>query len=342
MPALQALQTGLSTIVSPSLIPRFFGPKFNFGPFLDQNPMNEFYPLVPNWRWEDLTYLTTTQQTEKKALENDQDGTVKFAGPYCELGLWEHGDTLGSSWIGWPLGRPDKQNANMYWDNLRDNRNGFTNQCANLKDLNNLAKKLSSYKVSGYCECEFFAEEDCIQESTRFSAYNRYDAGIMIHGKDNNDAIQSIRCRYSEGWGGIPGFTVLMIDRKTPKPDGSPLRSWSEGPYRSSEIKKCIKVGHPDAEAGNFLVTDVTVGHATCYFYLDPDCGERMGIDIDPHPLRPLFTLASVGKVDWADSDTGDNWGKRIRSFKCYAGYNIGWHESSADLLDYIWRRVSQ
>ncbi|KAK6340073.1 hypothetical protein TWF730_001846 [Orbilia blumenaviensis] len=307
--------------------------------------------VFPNWMFDDLTYLTTATPTEKKIPPSAE--SLNWEGPYCQLGLWA--DSLGKSpkggWAGWPLGAPDLNpftgNAIAYWDHIRDNRNSLSNQCVNLMDLNtDLPGMLSSYRTTGYCECEFFAEENCVQESTRFAAYNREDREMWKNGKANDDAIKSIKCRYAESWHGTNGFTVSFIDNKSarrleqedemgPMKKGISLAgTWSSGVIRADDSKKCIKVGHPDAADGNFLVTDITVVHATCHFYLDPNCNE----DIYYGVLRddPYLTIASDGKAEWVDPDSGDRRGKTIRSFKCFAPYNISWDSSNGELLQAI------
>ncbi|KAK6519949.1 hypothetical protein TWF506_000243 [Arthrobotrys conoides] len=318
------------------------------------SPSNGFQ----NWLFEDLTYvnrLEPPEGSEKKPIKDP--GSLASAGPYCMVRLWKHHPVPivlhePSSWSGWALGDPELPSGNphTYWDNIRDNRNGLSGQCNNLKDLNgSLPRQLSSFKVTGYCECEFFADEDCHPESTRFAAYNREDGAMWKNGKDDN-TIQSIKCRYAESWGGVDGFTVSFIDNKTarrqdqveklgPIPDGASLQGiWSPGIHRTQDSRKCLTVGHPDAASGNFRVTDVVVVHATCHFYLDENCNEKNGEGLD----NPLFTLASTGKTEWVDPDGGDARGKTIRSYKCFPGYNIAYHHQSKDILEYIKKTVSE
>ncbi|KAF3316277.1 hypothetical protein TWF173_002598 [Orbilia oligospora] len=314
------------------------------------------YEVFPNWLFEDLSYVNGLQpapDSEKKPI--DRPRTPIFDGPYCLVALWKHspdGYRSKNNWVGWPLGNPDVDpvngNVHSYWDNIRDNRNGMSGQCNNLKDLNsNLPRQLSSFRVTGYCECEFFADEDCHPESSRFAAYNREDEAMWRNGKDDN-TIQSIKCRYAESWGGVDGFTVTFVDNKTarrpdqverlgPIPDGASFQgTWSPGVHRIEDSRKCLKVGHPDTESGNFRVTDVSVVHATCHFYLDENCNEPEG-GMD----NPLFTLASTGKIEWTDQDGGDARGKNIRSYKCFPGYNIAYHRQSQEIWEYIKRMVS-
>ncbi|RVD87083.1 uncharacterized protein DFL_005330 [Arthrobotrys flagrans] len=275
---------------------------------------------------------------------------VAFDGPYCLVGLWKNGYQLldRDSWTGWALGKPELDgDLHSYWNNIRDNNNGLSGQCNNLKDLNgNLPRQLSSFQVTGYCECEFFADEDCHPKSFRFSAYNREDAAMWRNGKDDN-MIQSIKCKYAESWGGVEGFTVTFVDNKTarrddqvgrlgPIPEGVALQgTWSPDVLRAHDSRKCLKVGHPDVASGNFRVTDVTVVHATCHFYLDENCNEQGG-----GMENSLFTLASMGKVEWVDPDGGDARGKSIRSYKCFPSYNIAWHPQSQDILKYIQKKI--
>ncbi|KAK6496957.1 hypothetical protein TWF481_001937 [Arthrobotrys musiformis] len=311
--------------------------------------MGDTYNVYPNWMFEDLTYVGGLQPTGDKQPIPVPD-RVYFDGPYCMVGLWRNsfGSLDRNSWVGWALGAPDlspEGNPHTYWDNIRDNKNGLSGQCNNLKDLNgNLPRELSSFKVTGYCECEFFADEDCRPESSRFSAYNREDAAMWRNGKDDN-TIQSIKCRYAESWGGVGGFAVTFVDNKTARradqvaKSGSPMidgislsGTWSAGILRVEDSKKCLRVGHPDVESGNFRITDVDILHATCLFYLDGNCNETGAGPVD----QPFLTLASTGKTGWVDPDRGENWGKNIRSYKCFAGYNIAWHHKSQDALNYI------
>ncbi|KAK6344647.1 hypothetical protein TWF718_006605 [Orbilia javanica] len=311
------------------------------------------YDVYPNWMFEDLRYVTGLEPTgDKRPVERSRENQI-FDGPYCLVGLWKHGFTFmdHNSWKGWPLGVPDLDPVNglrTYWDNIRENKNGLSGQCNNLKDINDrLPQQLSSYVVTGYCECQFFADEDCHPESFRFAAYNREDGALWKNGKDDN-TIQSIKCRYAESWDGVEGFTVTFVDNKTarrqdqvgrlgPVPDGIALQgTWSPDVLRADDSRKCLQVGHPDTESGRFLVTDITVVHATCHFYLDANCNEGEGL----RPEEPLFTLASTGKIEWVDPERGDARGKAIRSYKCFPGYNIAYHHQSQEILKYIKQKI--
>ncbi|KAF3116914.1 hypothetical protein TWF706_000130 [Orbilia oligospora] len=260
------------------------------------------YEVFPNWLFEDLSYVNGLQpapDSEKKPI--DRPRIPIFDGPYCLVALWKHGPEgylSKNNWVGWPLGNPDVDpvngNVHTYWDNIRDNRNGMSGQCNNLKDLNgNLPRQLSSFRVTGYCELTFV---------------------------DNKTARRPDQ-----------------VERLGPIPDGASFQgTWSPGVHRIEDSRKCLKVGHPDTGSGNFRVTDVSVVHATCHFYLDENCNEPEG-GMD----NPLFTLASTGKIEWTDPDGGDARGKNIRSYKCFPGYNIAYHRQSQEIWEYIKRMVS-
>ncbi|KAF3909713.1 hypothetical protein AA313_de0209034 [Arthrobotrys entomopaga] len=101
----------------------------------------------------------------------------------CQLGLWQNNNKEGASWEGYPFGT-DPIPANTTEDSI----------CFNIKDLNsNLPDEVSSYALTGYCECDFFKMENCPQVGYSFTAFNRADMELGEHGPDDN-TLQSIRC----------------------------------------------------------------------------------------------------------------------------------------------------
>ncbi|EPS39817.1 hypothetical protein H072_6243 [Dactylellina haptotyla CBS 200.50] len=114
------------------------------------------------------------------------DGDISWYQPTCQLGLYENEITNveGAWWEGEPLGFGAKGPDTPY--NML---------CTNIKDLNpKLAGTLSAYRLTGYCECEFYAPENCAPESTRFRAYNRQDGALGADGKQDDNDILSIKC----------------------------------------------------------------------------------------------------------------------------------------------------
>ncbi|KAK6538586.1 hypothetical protein TWF694_010164 [Orbilia ellipsospora] len=101
----------------------------------------------------------------------------------CQLGIWQNGDKKGWSWEGYPFGT-DPIPSNTTEDSI----------CFNIKDLSpDLPNQVSSYAVTGYCECDFFKYENCLQDGYSFTAFNRADMQLWEHGPDDN-TLQSIRC----------------------------------------------------------------------------------------------------------------------------------------------------
>ncbi|KAK6336347.1 hypothetical protein TWF696_001908 [Orbilia brochopaga] len=125
----------------------------------------------------------------------DSSAFRSFYEPTCTLGMWSdsfrdgYGKELWSfdtklwkwwirnmgQWEGFPFG------------------DGFPpNTCVKTKDLNDrLDNSITQYRLAGYCECEFFDNDNC--EGHLFNAFNRDDMQLRTNGPDN-DRISSFKC----------------------------------------------------------------------------------------------------------------------------------------------------
>ncbi|KAK6504267.1 hypothetical protein TWF506_002469 [Arthrobotrys conoides] len=258
-------------------------------------------------------------------LQRDQgkiDHLIKYGdGPNCLLVL------LSSSraniedeerWIGWPLGN----------DTYRYKGD---NKCQNFKPLNKmLPNRVSSYQVTGYCECEFFDNENC--EDGKFSAFNRADDSLKLHG--NNDLLESYRC-WKEmhlkkgvtcllfyGPAGLRGRLGEKMGRSTL--DGEDI-SMDDGYVMATIQRDMMFLNGPESELKCYtmrpgvLVESIVVRGCSCVFYLDDNC---------TMPLSNSLTgKYGIGNAGWdskaAIGDLDKTSFGSLRSYTCAPPYGI-------------------
>ncbi|KAF3151012.1 hypothetical protein TWF594_008228 [Orbilia oligospora] len=231
-------------------------------------------------------------------------------------------------WIGWPLGN----------DTYRYNGE---NKCQNFKDLHkSLPNQVSSYSVTGYCECEFFDDENC--QNTKFRAFNRADDTLKEHG--NNDLLESYKC-WKEmhisnsvtcfvfyGPQGLRGRLAEKINKS--HLDGADISRIGDGYVMATLPNSRMFVDGPGSALKcyrmepNILVESIVVRGCSCVFYLDDDCSM---------PLSNSFTgKYGIGNAGWdskavvGDLDRASF--NSLRSFTCAPPYGINWHPRYGNL----------
>ncbi|KAF3903573.1 hypothetical protein AA313_de0202785 [Arthrobotrys entomopaga] len=179
----------------------------------------------------------------------------------CQIGLYDSPGFQGAWWEGLPLG----EDPNEPTDPLN-------NVCVNIKDLHqSLAGTISSYRLTGWCQCDFFAEENCTPESGRFRASNREDSNLAEHGHDDN-TIRSFKCWFSQRKDTFKqcDFTLYQLD-----PPGNAF--WVSAPPRTfvlgkDKLEVCQTI---DLPYGFNVATDVTVNGCSCDFFTEENCSAR-------------------------------------------------------------------
>ncbi|KAK6344957.1 hypothetical protein TWF718_006906 [Orbilia javanica] len=252
-------------------------------------------------------------------------GTVNHLDAYCQMSLWQHSPGKGASWSGWPLSFSVNPKDGF---NIDENLN---NQCVNLFELNpsGLAGELSSYVVTGWCECEFFARVECLE--SLFSAYNRRDDSLWDRNNVDN-RIQSYRCWYTQHenefdwcsvtWQGVEPDSFKMIG-------GRKQVIWERGPRWQDVIDKtrvgvCRSIPHRDREEWQ-AISSVVINGCTCNFYSEEGCQGR-----------GLGSFGNAGNTIVKDSFSPLFFERGIRSYRCFhpvgiadiprTDYDVGGH----------------
>ncbi|EPS36775.1 hypothetical protein H072_9591 [Dactylellina haptotyla CBS 200.50] len=256
------------------------------------------------------------------------DDKLVYKGESCKLGLWQHGtrDSKGAAWEGYPLGKGVKDGGPEPRDPTLNNR------CFNLKDLHeNLPGQLSSFMLTGWCECEFFDQENCPQEATRFSAFNREDAALWTkskeHGQDDN-RIRSIKCWYTQRQDLFQWGSVRFVEEGGPDAPYRDVASLSEEQrlLRKSYMHTITpeNIGFCQVLNGKLLPSPVkyVINGCSCQFFRGR---ERLG------PRLTYTGNAGRTAYDWETA-----WGTKLFSyvftgisFRCCYPWGIAWHERS-------------
>ncbi|EPS36763.1 hypothetical protein H072_9590 [Dactylellina haptotyla CBS 200.50] len=244
----------------------------------------------------------------------------------CKLGLWVNGprNRKGAGWEGYPLG---------YWDgegwqpgNYPDP--ALNRACVKLTDLhpefilanNPTRPQLSSYLMTGYCECEFFETEDCTPPA-RFSVFNREDSALWKNGQDDN-RILSMRCWYTDHWDLFVSGSVRFVEAEL-----GPLVDGIRQPIISNNHRPSIlvNIGRPDLgqckqfdRTGQVLPSKIVINGCTCAFWSNPDCS---------HGSSFIFGTSGREKREFAP-DYAFN-GAEIASYRCWPPWGIAWEARS-------------
>ncbi|KAK6496640.1 hypothetical protein TWF481_001631 [Arthrobotrys musiformis] len=238
-------------------------------------------------------------------------GTLDHLSPYCQLSLWQHGPGNGASWNGFPLSYPgalppDVKGSFNYDENLN-------NQCVNIFELNpeNLASQISSCIVTGWCECEFFARQECLQ--TLFTAANRRDDSLWDRGNVDN-RIQSYKCWYTQHEDRFDWCTVTWQGVDAKSFEHINMRKqvvWKRGPrYQDvidkTRIGKCRRIPDRDHEDWQ-AISSIVFNGCTCNLYREESCmGEGLG------------SYGNSGSTILKDSFSPLFYDKGIRSYMCF------------------------
>ncbi|KAK6335939.1 hypothetical protein TWF730_003315 [Orbilia blumenaviensis] len=244
-------------------------------------------------------------------------------GPTCVLSLFAsaRGNREDEErWVGWPLG---------------STKIGFKgeNRCTNFKDLNNkLPNRVSSYQVTGYCECEFYDKENC--EDSKFRAFNREDDSLRNNG--NNDLLESYKC-WTEMHLDLFTSCVVYYGPRDLWGEISPqlgfLKSKAEDvklslPYVMNNIGR-DGISPPDSNGRSDRyncfkidrsadpVESILVKGCTCEFFLDENCTARL-----EDSIAGFFEIGNAG---W-DMRRASRDFRIINSYSCRPPYGVNWH----------------
>ncbi|KAK6505591.1 hypothetical protein TWF481_007483 [Arthrobotrys musiformis] len=233
-------------------------------------------------------------------------GNIAFTGPECKLGMWTMGinnERAPSDRATWDLLRhstPLAESSVCYPFGVR-----APGDCYTLSGT--FKNKISSYVVTGYCECEFFDDDDC--QGSLFKAFNRADASLKTNGP-HNDRINSVRCvetKQQDQWqGGQVKFYAagkhgrdMVIDEILPTmPEWNQLGGFSG-----------CRVMPPEVEAAGG-VQKVKINGVSCMFFDNYECR---------HPA--MFWEGSMGRVERSSGLDG-----KVKSYRCFVPWGIGYH----------------
>ncbi|EPS35079.1 hypothetical protein H072_11598 [Dactylellina haptotyla CBS 200.50] len=242
-------------------------------------------PLIPEGKSDPTVRWGAKEWNDKSWYEE-----------FCTLGIYENGITefRGGWWEGAPLGRVIYQNQAS---------NPFNNNCMNVKDLQpKLDATISSYKVTGWCECEFYGGENCDEATGRFTAYNRYDPTLWLNGPDDN-AIKSIRCWATQHQEDFHTCDLKLIDFSSEHNGRNGPTPTEEGGVRTNIFSETLFGGdlascrRPNANEKyrDFILTEAVVAGCTCAFFSDENCSVNvvqsgnMGTERTPGTYQPGY-----------------------------------------------------
>ncbi|EPS38565.1 hypothetical protein H072_7658 [Dactylellina haptotyla CBS 200.50] len=233
-----------------------------------------------------------------------RDDMQSYQSTECQVGLWNGVDENRNSVYG---------EYNTEWQGLPF-EGVPENECINVEDLNpGLVRTIRSFAVTGYCECEFFKDKDCLLENGKFSAYNRKDGAL--YKSDNDNILGSFKCRKTNNWEKFQNCSLasypddtktglgLTLEQKyfdpiTGKTACAPLGMLS--PFKKLKVKSC-----------------------SCLFFPNTACDGAVD-NIDPIREKPpvvddIIRVGNNGTVTFRDIPTD----KVMQSFTCYLPFEL-------------------
>ncbi|RVD82712.1 uncharacterized protein DFL_007127 [Arthrobotrys flagrans] len=257
---------------------------------------------------------------------SDGSGDVVFYGEECTMGIYEgtfrnkNGpvDTgPGARWEGYPLGtRFTGPDHSVFPDN----------KCVNIRDLHPaLPNQVSSYVVTGYCECRFYDHENCPNEPGEggFSAYNREDASLWRNGPDD-DTLESFACwytkhfnefefcsiKFAENPSAAIGRPVSPIDVLKPQPPGQVI----DKIFRKEDMTDSLTRGEGETDCQKLpegiVLNYYKINGCSCRFFTSDNCDEASYSFVDGNPGR-------IEKIYRLPRD--------LRSYRCLVPFGIPW-----------------
>ncbi|KAK6525387.1 hypothetical protein TWF694_005526 [Orbilia ellipsospora] len=265
-------------------------------------------------RWQLVLLLPLTASSPLPPGSADPIGTylLPFHGPSCQLGLWE-GTTrqpLHPSWEGYPLGITPPSSITLVLDPT------LNNACTNIKDLNpSLISAVSSFAVSGYCQCSFYDTENCSPPSFRFSAFNRQDNNLATSPGGNDNRLVSFSCFYTRREDLFQSCRVALYGIAVP-----PLSAF----VVQSVNKQDLTIPKSDLDSGACIAVDlggdgedfthkVLVSGCSCAFYTATDCGSGL--------IQAFGNSGTVENDGGSDAVFGGK--ARVASFRCFYPFDV-------------------
>ncbi|KAF3919694.1 hypothetical protein ABW20_dc0106164 [Dactylellina cionopaga] len=170
------------------------------------------------------------------------------------------------------------------------------------------ANSISAFRVSGYCECEFFDSQNC--ENSLFKAFNRVDSDLASHGP-HNDRIESIMCR----WEKHPEyFNYCRLDFE----DEDKNKHWKHDVLFGGTDAFDTQTGYSPcrnlrtydgnvADPNPVKLKIIEVHGCTCSFYTSDNCsGDE------------IFWAGNAGSVKREEKNNND-----VRSYRCFLPWGI-------------------
>ncbi|EPS38559.1 hypothetical protein H072_7659 [Dactylellina haptotyla CBS 200.50] len=234
-------------------------------------------------------------------------------GRQCFMGLYDYMDrdpNISENWEGQPLGTNAAEKE--FYNNRCMNTHCLTIKVAGCDLLSN---SITSFIVTGWCECEFFDNPNC--DGHLFSAYNREDGAIFKHGDDDN-RIESFRCwetNYLDKFipcrvmfsNGGEQYSYLNVDdgvMDTPFVDVI-IRKGDLEP--NGGVTDCRKI-----EPGEIKLRSYKINGCSCEWFRGDKCEGD-----------PIYGAGSSGMEKLFE--VGAGWGEAVGSYKCYTPYGIPW-----------------
>ncbi|KAK6505563.1 hypothetical protein TWF481_007457 [Arthrobotrys musiformis] len=258
------------------------------------------------------------------STQMDGSFDLLFYGAECKLGIYDgnirNADASidkgpGGRWEGYPLGTRAMTPIPLVFPE---------HKCVRIGDLHlALANRISSYTLTGYCECRFYDHEGCpdVPGEGEFTAFNREDGALWNNGPDN-DSLESFQCwftkhfedfrfctvRFAENPAHAIGRPIDVFDVLEPKPPGEIYertfqREELEGtPDRVEGESDCQRL--PDGFALNYL----KINGCSCRFYTSDNCDNS----------SYMFTEGTAGRVEKLGGLGGG-----ARSYRCLAPFGL-------------------
>ncbi|KAK6340391.1 hypothetical protein TWF730_002150 [Orbilia blumenaviensis] len=237
-------------------------------------------------------------------------GTVDHLNAYCQMSLYNDGHRSGESWSGWPLSYSIDDKDVFNYDA------GLNNQCVNIFELNpRLTNAISSFVVTGWCECEFFGRLEC--QEPLFAAFNREDGSLWDRKSgyyNPDDTIESYRCWYTQReqdfdfctvtWQGVDPWSFREVHQ-------AKQVVWETGPrwqdvIERRDIGECRTLPDKDSEEWQ-AISSIVINGCTCNLYSEENCvGEGLG------------SFGNSGNVIVKDDFSPVFFEKGIKSYMCF------------------------
>lgn len=237
---------------------------------------------------------------------------VIFTGPECKLGIWQNGvnnypgpfQRVGDYFLPWNK-EHDPANTRPHYV-CRPFAYVKSGECFTLKD--DITNQGSSFTLTGYCECEFFDDNNC--EVGLFKAFNRADHSLKTNGP-HNDMISSVKCYETKQLERFEMGTLVFYGRNGRAIARDAIDPKMPGWNALGGFSGC-RVFAPEVEAAGGP-WKVKINGVSCMFFDNYDCQQPA-----------MFWEGSAGL---AERDNAPGLDGKIKSYRCFVPWGIGFRK---------------